>query len=86
MVGPRRVRIASGLRDPPRHVVVTPLDLLQQVKEVGTDLRWSCYKVNIDLMRITCLDIDIAPTLTSFGTSGRTAASDDLSDDDVPFS
>ena len=46
----------------------------------------SCYKVNIDLMRITCLDIDIAPTLTSFGTSGSTAASDDLSDDDVPFS
>jgi hypothetical protein len=43
-------------------------------------------KVNIDLMRITCLDIDIAPTRTSFGTSGRTAASDDLSDDDVPFS
>ena len=26
MVGPRRVRIASGLRDPPRHVVVTALD------------------------------------------------------------
>ena len=46
----------------------------------------SRYKVNIDLMRITCLDIDIAPTLTSFGTSGSTAASDDLSDDDVPFS
>jgi len=43
-------------------------------------------KVNIDLMRITCLDIDIAPTRTSFGTSGRTAASDDLSGDDVPFS
>jgi len=46
----------------------------------------SCYKVNIELLRITCLDIDIAPTRTSFGTSGRTAASDDLSDDDVPFS
>ena len=46
----------------------------------------SCYKVNIDLMRITCLDIDITPTLTRFGTSGSTAASDDLSDDDVPFS
>ena len=46
----------------------------------------SCYKVNIDLMRITCLDIDITPALTRFGTSGSTAASDDLSDDDVPFS
>jgi hypothetical protein len=46
----------------------------------------SCYKVNIELLRITCLAIAIAPTLTSFGTSGRTAAIDDLSDDDVPFS
>ena len=43
MVGPRRVRIASGLRDPPRHVVVTALD-----------------------------------------RTGHHAASDDLSDDDMP--
>ena len=37
MVGPRRVRIASGLRDPLRHVVVTALDLLPQVVQIGTD-------------------------------------------------
>jgi hypothetical protein len=36
---PRRVRLASGLRDPPRHVVVAALDLLQQVGEIGTALR-----------------------------------------------
>ena len=50
------------------------------------DTARSYHKVNIDLMRVTCLDIDIAPSLTRFGTSGSTAASDDLSDDDVPFS
>ncbi len=54
------------------------------------------YNVNIELLRITCLYIDIpgrvGPTLTSFrvGTSagGRHAASDrdDLPDDDVPLS
>jgi hypothetical protein len=40
--------------------------------------------VNIDLMRITCLDVDIAPTLTHFNATGRHAASDGLSDDDMP--
>ncbi len=36
---------ASGLRDPPRHVVVTTLDLLQQVKGAGTDLLWAHHTV-----------------------------------------
>jgi hypothetical protein len=42
--------------------------------------------VNIDLMRVTCLDIDIEPTPSTCDTTARHGASDDLSDDDMPHS
>jgi len=42
--------------------------------------------VNIDLMRVTCLDVDIEPTPSTCDTTARHGAHDDLSDDDMPHS